>query len=198
VLQCARVYNTLQHTLPLLPDSFTVNEASRMCHVCVCSSLLQCIAVCCSVLYCVCIVLQCVAVCCSVLPCVCILLQCVAVCCSVLQCVAVCLHCVAVHWSMLQCVAVCIHCVAVCCSMSALCSSVLQSSDGITFNHSSRIFLAVCVCSVCVSATYYNTMQPSATHYNTLPTKTVTSMFRWFIYVHAHIYTYAHTQRESD
>jgi len=39
-------------------------------------SLLQCVAVCCSVL-------QCVAVCCSVL-------QCVAVCCSLLQCVAVC------------------------------------------------------------------------------------------------------------
>ena len=38
--------------------------------------MLQCIAVCCSVL-------QCVAVCCSVL-------QCVAVCCSVLQCVVVC------------------------------------------------------------------------------------------------------------
>ena len=36
--------------------------------------MLQCVAVCCSVL-------QCVAVCCSVL-------QCVAVCCSVLQCVA--------------------------------------------------------------------------------------------------------------
>ena len=47
--------------------------------------------------------LQCVAVCCSVL-------QCVAVCCSVLQCVAVCysaLQCVAVCCSMLQCVAVC-------------------------------------------------------------------------------------------
>ena len=38
--------------------------------------MLQCVAVCCSVL-------QCVAVCCSVL-------QCGAVCCSVLQCVAVC------------------------------------------------------------------------------------------------------------
>ena len=45
--------------------------------------MLQCVAVCCSVL-------QSVAVCCSVL-------QCVAVCCSVLQCVAVCS-------SMLQCV----------------------------------------------------------------------------------------------
>jgi len=53
-------------------------------------SVLQCVAVCCSVLQCVAVecmyllsVLQCVAVCCSVL-------QCVAVCCSVLQCVAVC------------------------------------------------------------------------------------------------------------
>ena len=48
--------------------------------------MLQCVAVCCSVLQCVavcCSVLQCVAVCCSVL-------QCAAVCCSVLQCVAVC------------------------------------------------------------------------------------------------------------
>jgi len=48
--------------------------------------VLQCVAVCCSVLLCVavcCSVLQCIAVCCSVL-------QCVAVCCSVLQCIAVC------------------------------------------------------------------------------------------------------------
>ena len=48
--------------------------------------MLQCVAVCCSVLQCVavcCSVLQCVAVCCSVS-------QCVAVCCSVLQCVVVC------------------------------------------------------------------------------------------------------------
>jgi len=43
------------------------------------------LAVCCSVLQCVWVVLQCVAVCCSVL-------QCVAVCCSVLQCVAVCVR----------------------------------------------------------------------------------------------------------
>jgi len=44
-------------------------------------SMLQCVAVCCSVLQCVavyCSVLQCVVVCCSVL-------QCDAVCCSVLQ-----------------------------------------------------------------------------------------------------------------
>jgi len=61
--------------------------------------VLQCVAVCCSVLHfvalsrnlelmwlcvavCVAIVLQCVALCCSVL-------QCVPECCSVLQCVAV-------------------------------------------------------------------------------------------------------------
>ena len=47
--------------------------------------------------------LQCVAVCCSVL-------QCVAACCSVLQCVAVCcsvLQCVAVHCSVIQCIAMC-------------------------------------------------------------------------------------------
>jgi len=79
--------------------------------------LLQCVAVCCSVLQCVAVwfevdlmccssVLQCVAVCCSVVcgrsnsspsflnqSDLCIVksvLQCVAVCCSVLQCVAVC------------------------------------------------------------------------------------------------------------
>jgi len=70
--------------------------------------VLQCVAVCCSVLQravaCLdcppkvatdIIVLQCVAVCCSVLQCVsmhCSALQCVAVCCSVLPCVAVCCH----------------------------------------------------------------------------------------------------------
>ena len=58
--------------------------------------MLQCVAVCCSVLQCVvvcCSVLQCVAVCCSVLQRVavcCSVLQCVAVCCSVLQCAAAC------------------------------------------------------------------------------------------------------------
>jgi len=112
--------------------------------------VLQCVAVCCSVLQCIetcytvsrmtltyCMsgcatstrTLQCGVVCCSVL-------QCVAVCYSVLQCVAVCcrakylprvrvcyfhLH-VAVWCSMLQ-------CVAVCCSVLqcvAVCCSVLQ------------------------------------------------------------------------
>jgi len=79
--------------------------------------LLQCVAVCCSVLQCVavcCSVLQCVAVCCNTLSpgrmmhysivirvaVGCSVLQYAAVCCSVLQCVSV-------FCSMLQCDAVC-------------------------------------------------------------------------------------------
>ena len=113
--------------------------------------MLQCVAVCCSVLQCVTkqstttrhtrpvtnlkssvthqkSVLQCVAVWCSVL-------QCVAVCCSVLQCVVVycnVLQCVAVCCSVLQSVAECcsvLQCAAVCCSVLrcvAVCCSVLQ------------------------------------------------------------------------
>ena len=83
--------------------------------------MLQCAAVCCSVLQCAavcCSALQCVAVCCSVL-------QCAAVCCSVLQCAAVCcsvLHCVVVYCSVLQCVAVC-RCALQC---AAVCYNVLQ------------------------------------------------------------------------
>jgi len=66
-------------------------------------------------------VLQCVAVCCT-------MLQCVAVCCGVLQCVAVVVCCT---W--LQCVAVCcgvLQCVAVCCSMflTELCSTAANCS----------------------------------------------------------------------
>ena len=87
--------------------------------------MLQCVAVCCSVL-------QCAAVCCSVL-------QCVAVCCSVLQCAAVCL-------SVLQCVAVCcsvLQCVAVCCSGSRRnphdephlsCMGLFAHSVGLNYN----------------------------------------------------------------
>ena len=62
----------------------------------VCCSVLQRAAVCCSVLQCVavyCSVLQCAAVRCSVLQCAavgCSVLQRAAVCCSVLQCAAVC------------------------------------------------------------------------------------------------------------
>jgi len=77
--------------------------------VAVCCSVLQCVAVCCSVMYCFAYPLECPqregpkalvvtfigfnTLCCSVLQCVavcCSVLQCVAVCCSVLQCVAVC------------------------------------------------------------------------------------------------------------
>jgi len=59
--------------------------------VAACCSVLQCVAVCCSVLQCVCCVLQCVAP--FWVPFEVPfndLLQCVALCCSVLQCVAVC------------------------------------------------------------------------------------------------------------
>ena len=93
--------------------------------------VLQCAAVCCSVLQ---RVLQCVAVCVNSLdPCTksttcCSVLQCVAVCCSVLQCALT-------HWTharRVPHVAVCcsvLQCVAVCCSVlqcAAVCCSVLQ------------------------------------------------------------------------
>jgi len=88
--------------------------------IAVCSSMLQCVVAYCSVsmtLYDLAYyMLQCIAVCCSVLQCVaacCSVLmtlydlayyiwQCIAVCCSVLQCVAACC-------SVLQCVAVCLY-----------------------------------------------------------------------------------------
>jgi len=68
--------------------------------------VLQCVAVCCSVMQ-----LTPLRSCASLFPRSCVL-QCVAVCCSVLQCVdvAVCcsvLMCVAVYCSVLQCVAMC-------------------------------------------------------------------------------------------
>ena len=89
-----------------------------------CCSVWQRVALCCSVLISMASLnpvdsiwmVQCVAVCCSVLQCVAAcgsVVQCVAVCCSVLQCVAVCCN----VW---QRVAVCGHvlqCVAVCCSV---------------------------------------------------------------------------------
>ena len=110
--------------------------------VAVCCSVLQCGAVCCSVLQCgavCCSVLQCVAVCCSVLQCVavcCSVLQCAAVCCNVLKRVAVCCHalqCVAGCCRVLQGVAarysVMLQCVAICCSVlqcNAVCRNALQ------------------------------------------------------------------------
>jgi len=102
VLHCVAVCCSVRHT----STSESVYESV---------SVLQCVAVCCSVL-------QCVAACCSVLQCValldilllvrvsmrvsmcCSVLQCVAVCCNVLQSVAVC--CAAVCCSVLQCVRV--------------------------------------------------------------------------------------------
>jgi len=124
---------------PFYPSTL-LDGGVRLCHMCARTlwhcSVLQCVAVCCSVLQRVtdggvrlchmcartllhCSVLQCVAVCCSVL-------QFVAVCCSVLQRVTdggvrVCHMCARtlLHCSVLQCVAVCysvLQCVAVCCS----------------------------------------------------------------------------------
>ena len=88
-----------------------------------------------------CSVLQYVAMCCSVLFAdvggiqVGDLVQCViAVCCSVLQCIAVC------HCSLFQCFAVCcsvLQCVAVCCS-------VLQRDVYVCGRHPSQISGAVC------------------------------------------------------
>jgi len=115
-----------------------------------CCSVLQCVAVCCSVFS----VLQCVAVCCgvsqhvamrcNVLQCValscallhlpqrasmcCRVLQCVAECCSVLQCVAECctvrrvLYCAAVCCCALQCVVVC------CCVLQCFAVYIRDSS----------------------------------------------------------------------
>ena len=116
--------------------------------------MLQCAAVCCSVLQCVavcCSVLQCVAVCCSVLQCVavcCSVLQCVAVCCSVLQCVCstgyitkVPLSFIYVFQGTRKCAAqdtsrdvvllLCCTCVAVCCSVLQ-CVAVCCSTGYIT------------------------------------------------------------------
>jgi len=66
-------------------------------------SVLQCVAVCCSVWWCAVNMLLCAAVSCSVV-------QCAAVCCSVLHCAAVC----SVRCSVLQCV---VQCDAVYCNM---------------------------------------------------------------------------------
>ena len=123
----------------------------------VCCSVLQWIAVCCTVLQCVLTLTHLYvifAVCCSVL-------QCVAVCCSVLQCVAVCWHWL-IHMWYLECFGVCcsvLQCVAVCCS-------VLQ-------------FVAMCrhwliyvwydsLWHIGSTATHCNTLQHTATHCNTL------------------------------
>jgi len=117
--------------------------------------MLQCIAVCCSVL-------QCVAVCCSVLQCVavwCSVMQYIAVYCSVLQCVAVLLwnttfwlrrrasgmfiydcsvlQCVAVRCSALQCVAVCcsvLQCLAVSYIVLQNCSALQCCSRSLPFD----------------------------------------------------------------
>ena len=98
VLRCVALCSVLQF-FAMCCSVFRVLQC-----VAVCCSVLQCVAVCCSVYQCVavlsisvnayisCSMVQCVAVCCSVIE-VCQRihqLQCVAACCSVLRCVAVC------------------------------------------------------------------------------------------------------------
>jgi len=131
VLQCAAVRCGM---LQSVAEGCSVSEhtnvtplaiivVQRVCcgllqHVVVYYSMLQYVAVCCSIFQCACAyvrntscdgsrivsVLQCVAECCGVL-------QCVVVCCSMLQWVAVCLHIRAQlilrWWSHSECVAVC-------------------------------------------------------------------------------------------
>ena len=109
--------------------------------------MLQCVAVCCSVLQCValcCSELQCVAVCCSEL-------QCVAVCCSVLQCVAV--RCSAFDSSLY--LSVCLfQRVAVCCSVADpfLCVHIIGAQT-----HYPIVCICVCVC-VCMCLTIFMRM----------------------------------------
>jgi len=114
-----------KHSLSLYVAAALRCHTQRIMSCILCCSVLQCVAVRCSVL-------QCAVVCCSVLQCVavrCSVLQCVAVCCSVLQCVTVVQICSRgpsvshtanhVMHSVLQCVAVCcsvLQCVAVCCN----------------------------------------------------------------------------------
>ena len=81
VLQCVAVCGSVRQCFAVCPSTPCTGRFSVF-------SVLQCVAVCCSVL-------QCVAVCCSVLQCVaacCSVLQRVAACCRVLQCVAVQYH----------------------------------------------------------------------------------------------------------
>ena len=114
-----------------IPDSDLTNLHAAVCCREVYGSVLQCAAVCCSVLQCWAVyysVLLCVAVCCSVLQSVAVfysVLQRAAVCCSVPHCVAVC--CIVLQC--LQCVAVCRSVLEVCCSVlecAAVCCIVEQ------------------------------------------------------------------------
>jgi len=77
VIKCVAVCGSVfpKITATSSSSSHLIRSSSFAC-------MLQCVAVCCSVTFRLCVVVQCVAVCCSVL-------QCVLVCCSVLQYVAV-------------------------------------------------------------------------------------------------------------
>jgi hypothetical protein len=109
-------------------EVFSTCVACNTIHLWMRCSVVQCVAVCCSVLHvaqciyeCVaawCSVLQCVAVCWSVLHVARCIHECVAVWCSVVQCVAcstmhLWMRCSVMQWVALCCIV--LQCVAVCC-----------------------------------------------------------------------------------
>ena len=157
--------------------------------------MLQCVAVCCSVLHCV-------AVCCSVISASLghgTMILCCSACRSVLQCVAVCCSVVSVspqHSTMIVCVCVCVcifvhmhgthgntlHCTATHCNSTALHCNTLQqhscfnTSKGPFFSYTSVVSSSVCLyVYVCANTLQHsvhqcNTLHYTATHGQTLPT----------------------------
>ena len=113
------------------------------------------VAVCCSVLR----VLQCAAVCCSVLLCVAESCTVLAVCCDVLAVCCSVLQCVAVYCSVLQ-------CVAVCCSVLQSVAQFGHRHGPHTMPDS--VFLCAWWVATQHTATHCNTLQHTATHCNTL------------------------------
>jgi len=81
-VRITHVYTTQKEVIHLKVLANTAHEEAEE----VCCSVLQCVAVCCSVLLILLMgrLTRCAVVCCSVWQCV----ECVALCCSVLQCVA--------------------------------------------------------------------------------------------------------------
>jgi len=164
--------------LPFLSTQCFAVFCSVLKCVLVCCSMFQFVAVVINVTYppSVRIVLQCVAVCCSVVQCVavcCSVLQCVAVCCSVLQCVAAVMSvtCPSLVRSVLQCVAGCcsvLQCVAGCCRV--LCC-----------NRDQRYLSLL---STYMYAHIYIYMQHTATHCNTLHYTATHSKTAIHLYLH--------------
>jgi len=146
-----------------------------------CYSLLQCVAVICSVL-------QCVAVCCSVMQCVavcCCVLLCVAVCCSVLLCVAVCCSVLqfVVRLADRSCLGV-LQCVAVCCSVLLYNLSLMFKISTFTYAKNLPLKSPSSHCNILQhdTATHRNTLQH---RYQSIWTRTIC---RWSRPHHTAIY----------